>query len=255
MRALWHDLWGSGRGPAVRTAPRSRILAGALLFAACLAAPAGRVPGLALVAAVAAGWTAACGLPRRALKSFAALGLAMFLPYFLLVPLIVPAVAAGKGPARLAAALAVPWDVVFHGMSGLFVAAATASSLSVSELRRGLLALPLPRVLTAVLIQIVHQTSTLAAETGRIAAAIAVRGGTRGASTAWRVAAGLPRVWLPRVIGRAERVACAMELRRYADADLRLFGSDRLGPLDAGIMVLALGVLVLAAGLRGGWLG
>lgn len=255
MRELWHDLWGSGRGPISRIAPQSRIIAGTLVFAACLAAPSGRGMGAALIAAVAAGWMGACGLPWRALKSFAVLGLAMFLPYFLLIPLIAPAGPAGEGPARLAAALAVPWDVFLHGLAGLFVAAATVSALSISDLRRGLLALPLPHVLAAVLIQIVHQTATLAAETGRIAAAMAVRGGTRGATTVWRVASGLPRVWLPRVVGRADRVAAAMELRGYADSDLRAFGRDRLRPGDAAVVALAAGVLGLAAGLRGGWLG
>ncbi|HOW85468.1 MAG TPA: energy-coupling factor transporter transmembrane component T [Candidatus Aminicenantes bacterium] len=254
MRAHWHDLWGSGLGPVARIVPRNRILAGTLLFAACLAAPSGTVMGAAFIAAVTAGWTAACGLPRRALASFALLGLAMFLPYVLLVPLIAPIVPAGPGPARLAAALAVPWDVVLHGLAGLFVAAATVSALSVSDLRRGLLALPLPRMLTAVLIQIVHQTAALAAETGRIAAATAVRGGTQGVSTAWRLAAGLPRIWLPRVVGRAERVAAAMELRGYAETDLRVFGRDRLRPADAAVVALALGLLGLAAALRWGWL-
>ncbi len=255
MRALWHDLWGSGRGPVSRIAPQSRILAGTLLFAACLTAPSGRGPGAALIAAVTAGWVVARGLPRRALGSVLAGGLGMFLPYLLLVPLMARDIPAQTGPAGLVAALAAPWDVILHGLAGLFVAAATVSALSISDLRRGLLALPMPKIVAGVIIQIVHQTAALTFETGRIAAAIAVRGGTRGAATVWRVAAGLPRVWLPRVVGRAERVAAAMELRDYADADLGALGRDRLRPADAAAAALALGVLGLAAALRRGWLG
>ncbi len=255
MRTPWHDLWGSGRGPAARIAPQSRIVAGAILFAACLAAPAERGAGIALIAATAAGWMGACGMPGKAVKSFAVLGLAAFLPYFLLAPLLAPPRAAVAGWGRLAAALAAPWDVFLHGLAGLFVASATITALSASDLRRGLLALPLPRLVSAVIIQIVHQTAALLAETGSIASAAALRGGSGGLSAAWQVAASLPRVWLPRVIGRADRVAAAMELRGYAETDLRVLGRKTPRPADAAAVAAAFGVLILAAGLRGGWIG
>lgn len=243
MRTPWHDMWGCGRGPAVRLAPQSRILAGAILFAACMTAPAGTVPGIILVAATTLGWIAACGMPRRAARSFVFLGLAMFLPFFLLVPLLV------KG--RFAA----PWDVFLHGMSGMLVTAATVTALSASDLRRGLLALPVPRVISAVLIQIVHQTAELLAETGRVAAAVAVRGGSGGGKAALRVLASLPRVWLPRIIDRADRVAAAMELRGYAETDLRVLGRAALEAADVAVIIVNLGVLALAAALRWRWIG
>lgn len=243
MRTPWHDMWGCGRGPAGRLAPQSRILAGAILFAACMAAPAGTVPGIILVAATTLGWIAACGMPRRAARSFAFLGLAMFLPFFLLVPLLV------KG--RFAA----PWDVFLHGMSGMLVTAATVTALSASDLRRGLLALPVPRVISAVLIQIVHQTAELLAETGRVAAAVAVRAGSGGGKAALRVLASLPRVWLPRIIDRADRVAAAMELRGYAETDLRVLGQAALEAADVAVIIVNLGVLALAAALRWRWIG
>lgn len=243
MRTPWHDMWGCGRGPAGRLAPQSRILAGAILFAACMAAPAGTVPGIILVVATTLGWIAACGMPRRTARSFAFLGLAMFLPFFLLVPLLV------KG--RFAA----PWDVFLHGMSGMLVTAATVTALSASDLRRGLLALPVPRVISAVLIQIVHQTAELLAETERVAAAVAVRGGSGGGKAALRVLASLPRVWLPRIIDRADRVAAAMELRGYAETDLRVLGRAALEAADVAVIIVNLGVLALAAALRWRWIG
>ena len=250
MRTRWHEIWGCGRGPAARLAPQSRIAAGAVLFAAGLTAPAGTVPGIVLTAAVTAGWIAACGMPGRALRSFAVLGLAMFLPYFLLAPLLVARASAASGATALARAFGAPWDVFLHGLAGMLLAAATVTVLSASDLRRGLLALPVPDVLSAVLIQIVHQTGELLAETKRVAAAVAVRGGSGGGRSAVRALASLPRVWLPRIISRADRVAEAMELRGYAESDLRILGRTALRAADAAVLIGAFAILALAAVLR-----
>jgi energy-coupling factor transporter transmembrane protein EcfT len=251
MRTPWHEIGGSGRGPAARIAPQGRILAGALLFAACLVAPARTGPGVALIAAVAAAWMGACGTPWRTVRSFALLGLAMFLPFLLLAPYQALANLRGlAGPERWARALAAPWDVFYHGLAGLFIAAATMTVLSASDLRRGVLALPLPRAVAAILIQIVHQTSALLAETGRVAAAVAVRAGS--GPFAWKALASLPRVWLPRIVARADRVAAAMDVRGYAETDLRLLGRTPLRLADGAAIAAACGVLALAAGLRWG---
>jgi energy-coupling factor transporter transmembrane protein EcfT len=248
-------MWGCGRGPAGRLAPQTRILAGAILFAAGLTSPAGTVPGIALAAATTLGWITACGMPRRAARSFVFLGLAMFLPYFLLVPVLMKGRAFAPDWAGLARVIAAPWDVFLHGLAGMLVAAATVTALSASDLRRGLLALPVPRVVAAVLIQIVHQTAELLAETGRVAAALAVRGASGGGRAALRVLTSLPRVWLPRIIGRADRVAAAMEIRGYAETDLRVLGRSTIGLADFAVVIAVLGLLVLAAALRWRWIG
>jgi energy-coupling factor transporter transmembrane protein EcfT len=255
MRTPWHDIWGSGRGPAARLAPQTRILAGAALFAACLTAPAGTVLGVAFIAATALGWIGACGIPRREVRSFALLGLAMFAPYFLLIPLLMDGPDAAGGAAAIRRALSAPWDVFVHGMAGGLIATATVAVLSASDLRRGLLAFPIPRVLSAVLIQIVHQTAELLAETRRVVAAMAVRGASGSGRAALRAMWSLPRVWLPRIIERADRVAAAMEFRGYAEADLRIFGRETPGAIDACAVALAAAVLTLAAALRWRWLG
>ena len=249
MWTSWHEIWGSGRGPVGRLAPQTRIFAGAMLFAAGLAAPALSVPGIALITAATAAWIAACGTPGRTVRALFALGLAMFLPYFLIVPLLLkgrtlPAAAAWSE------ALAVPWDILFHGLAGLLVATATLSTLSASEMRSGLLELPVPRIFTGILVQIVQQTFTLMSETKRVAAAMAVRGASGGGRAILRALVSFPRVWLPRIVSRAERLAAAMELRGYAAADLRLFGRREAGAADAGVAVLTAGVLALAAALR-----
>jgi energy-coupling factor transporter transmembrane protein EcfT len=226
-----------------------------MLFAACITAPAGTVTGIIFIASISLGWIAACGMPRRVARSFVLLGLAMFLPYFLLVPLIVKGQSAAAAGTGLAQAIAAPWDVFLHGTAGMLLAAATVTVLSASDLRRGLLALPVPRVFAAVLIQIVHQTSELLSETKRVAAAVAVRGASGGGRAYLRVLTSLPRVWLPRIIGRADRVAAAMELRGYAETDLRVFGRTAARAADVATIVVVLGVLALAAAFRWRWIG
>ena len=254
MLAPGHDFWGCARGPVVRLAPQTRILSGVVLFSACLMAPARTVLGAAFVPAVALSWIGFCGVPKRAAKPMVYLGLAMFLPYFFLVPLLVGGQAAISEASAWARAFAAPWDVFLHGLAGMFIATATAATLSASDLREGLVSLPVPRVFTAILIQIVHQASELHFETRRAAAALAVRGATSGGRTALRVLTSLPRIWLPRIIGRADRVAAAMELRGYAESDLRILGRKAIGAVDGASIVAVLGALALAVALRCGWI-
>jgi energy-coupling factor transporter transmembrane protein EcfT len=254
MWTSWHDIWGSGRGPAARLAPQSRILVGTILFTACLMAPALSAPGTALIAATTAAWVGGCGMPGRTVRSFALLGLAMFLPYFLLVPLLLKGPSVTPSGTGWAGALAAPWDILLHGMAGLFITAETISTLTGSDLRSGLLALPVPRVFTAIIVQIIHQTSVLLSETKRVAAAIAVRGASGNGRAALRMLMSLPRVWLPRIIDRADRLAAAMEFRGYAEADLRVFGRKTVEVADVGTITLAAAVLALAAALRWKWL-
>jgi energy-coupling factor transporter transmembrane protein EcfT len=178
----------------------------------------------------------------------------MFLPYFLLVPILLKRATAAPPGTAWAKALAPPWDILLHGLAGVLVTVATVSTLTGSDLRSGLLALPLPRIVTAILVQIIHQTSVLLAETKRVAAAIAVRGASGRGRAALRALTSLPRVWFPRIMDRADRLGAAMEFRGYAEADLRIFGQRAAGAADAGVIALAAAVLALAAALRGGLL-
>ena len=250
MWTSWHEIWGCGRGPAIRLAPQTRILAGAVLFAACLMSPALSVPGTVLIAAATAAWIYSSGIPGRTIRSSALLGLAMYLPYLLLVPLMVKGPSVTGQGTGWAGALAVPWGILLHGLAGLLIATATIATLTASDLRGGLLALPLPRVFTAILVQIVHQTFVLLSETKRVAAAVAVRGG----SSKWRAVVwmltSLPRVWLPRILSRADRVAAAMELRGFAEVDLRIFGQRTIGAPDVGVIAMAGVALAVAVMLR-----
>jgi energy-coupling factor transporter transmembrane protein EcfT len=234
-----------------RLAPHSRLLAGALVLAACLIAPTGTLRGVAFIGLAGAGWIAACGLPRRATTSYVLLGLTIFLPYFLLAPLLLDGPAPAGVAGRWLHALAVPWDVLVHGLAGILVTAATISALTVSELRAGLDALPVPRLVAAIVLQIVHQSAALAGETGRVAAAVAVRGAAGRGLSALPVLAALPRVWLPRIIERADRIAAAMELRGFAETDLQ---SDTIptSAADRAVLAALAAVVAVAGALRWG---
>jgi energy-coupling factor transporter transmembrane protein EcfT len=247
VRRSWHDLWGCGRGPVTLLAPPTRLLAGALVFAASVVAPATTVAGAGVLLAGTVAWLAACGLPARVIRGGAAFGLALFLPYFLLVPVIHAAPPASGGSWALAARA--PWSVFAHGLSGLLVSLATVGSLGPSDLHEGLARLPVPRLAAAILVQIVHQTGTLVAETRRILDAMAIRGATGGGRAAWGLVASLPRVWLPRVIERADRVGAAMELRGYG-GDAPAFRSWPLRRADALALALAGAWLVLGVAAR-----
>jgi energy-coupling factor transporter transmembrane protein EcfT len=211
-----------------------------------MVAPATRWEGVVAIAAVLMAWAVMVRPPARVVRSILLLGLALFLPYFLLVPLIHDP-AAGKGWME---ALGVSWTVFFRGMTAMQASIYTATALSASALRQGLSRLPVPRVVSAVLIQIVHQTASLIYETRQIASAIAVRGGTTGYQTGIRVLASLPRVWLPRVVERAERVGAAMELRGYCERDLAVLGAFASSWKDLLAIILALATVAGVAALR-----
>lgn len=243
MRALWHDTWGCGRGPAVHLAPATRLLVGTLLFGACMVAPTSRLPGAVLAPAIALGWLAACRPPWRFVRAVLGLGLAVLLPYFLLMALL----AEGAGPETPLGMLVSVGDLLLRGGSGLLVSAATLTTLRISELDQALAALPVPAAVSAILVQIVHQTGTLAYETRRVAAAMSVRGASAGGRAAWRVLYSLPRVWLPRVVQRADRVAAAMELRGFCEVRPDGRAAARASWLDG--LAVSLALLVLAAAI------
>jgi energy-coupling factor transporter transmembrane protein EcfT len=217
-------------------------------FTACMIAPAATVQGSLGVAAVVAIWLSACCPPVRVVRMAVTLGLVLFLPYFLLLPLLPEA--PGDPGVSWQQAMTVPWSVLCHGMGGMLVSIATTSSLSADELREALVHLPVPGVVSAILLQIVHQAATLIYETRRVAAAVAVRGASSGVTTGWRLISSLPSVWLPRVVERAERVTAAMELRGYCDDELRSSRRSRTGLADGAVLVAAAGALAASIALR-----
>lgn len=242
LAALWRELWGCGWGPARQLSPQARLAAGGMALAACLLAPPSAA-GVGMAVAAAAGWVAACGPPAKVLALPLAGAVAGLLP---VVVLAGAGVGWGEGAA---AALGVGAALVLRGAVAAVVAVATAAALTPAELGAGLAALGVPRSVAAILLQILHQTGVLLEETGRVGIALTVRAGGRGGA---RVAAGFPGVWLPRLLGRAERAAVAMEVRGVGAAELAGGPQSPWRRLDT-LALLPLAVLAaLAAALRWG---
>jgi len=229
MLRQWPSIRGCARGPVTRMEPHVRIACAAAVLMACLVAPATTAPGITAMVTTVLLWGAACRPPGRMARTTLLLGLSLFLPYLLLVPVI-----HGSDPGTTwTEALQGPWAAALRGLSTMQVGAAAASTLSVSDLRRGLSRLHVPSALIAAVQQIVHQASTLVGETRQMAAAIAIRSGTARTWTAARVLMSVSRLWLPRVAARAERVAAAMELRGYCRSDLPDTDATVPGTIDA----------------------
>ena len=248
MKTHWHDLWGCGRGPAVRLVPQTRLLLGGAAFATCMIAPATTLTGGMAIAVTVGAWLAASRPPLKTVFGFALLGFLLFVPTFLLLPLMPPNGASPAGGWERG--FAVSADLLVRGMSGVLISMATVASVSVSELREGLTRLPMPGIVSAIVVQIVHQTASLFYETKRVAAAMAVRSASGGGRAAWQVLWSLPRVWLPRIVDRADRVADAMELRGYCDGEARTLRSSSMRAVDWAALALALAVLGLAVVMR-----
>ncbi len=241
MRNAWHDIWGCARGAARGLTPQARILIGTGVFAACLIVPAATWPGAALAVGFALSWLAFCRPPLRVVRIALGFGLSLLLSSLLIIYLL--ALVSGSPAASPAVCL----GLLASGASAFLVTLTTVTVLSMSELREGLFHLPVPAMVSGILLQMVHQTATLAYETRRMAGAMAVRGATSNRRSGLTILMSLPRVWLPRVIERADRVAAAMELRGYCDgetgrrAGLALTRIDKLGlVLSAGAVVLAI---------------
>jgi energy-coupling factor transporter transmembrane protein EcfT len=225
-------------------------VSGACVFAVCMISPATGALGVSFILASTALFEIACRPPFKVVRLTALLGFALLCPYFLLTPLIHQG--AFDWHAGFTKSAAIPWTVFIRGMAGMQISVSTVSTLTASDLRQGLMRLPLPEAVSAILLQIVHQAANLFYETRRIAAAVSVRGASSGFKTALKLMTSLPKVWLPRIITRADRVAAAMEMRGFCERDARAFGSVPMRAVDWAALGLSACLLTAAAALRAG---
>jgi energy-coupling factor transporter transmembrane protein EcfT len=246
VRTSWHLLWGSGRGSLARLAPQTRVACAAAAVGTCLLVPVATVAGLAAIAATVAAWLWLCRPPTAAVRDAALFGLALLSPVLLLMPMIR---AAAPEEGWTAAAVS-PWSVLVHGVAVILVSVAAASTVSQSALRQALAKGPVPEIVALILLQILQQTSTLLSETRRMEAATAVRGGAVPARTTLSLLISIPKVWLPRIIARADRLAAAMDVRGFDEVRLEALGAPRLTSLDALAIAVAALALAAAAALR-----
>ncbi len=235
-------LFGSGGGAVGRATPPARLLFAALLVAACVAVPRELPWTLGFITMVAGATAYACAAPRRVVGRAVGFGALLYLPLALL--LIAPAWFDAHTDVGAAAAHAT--GIAVRGTGVLLVTLAVLATLRPTELHTGIGGLPLPRTARLLLIQIAHQTGVLFDETRRVTQAIALR---RGRRSGLRLLAALPRVWLERIVSRANRTAAAMDLRGYAEWDPRArdegSGADR-AVLTAGAAALLTALLLHA---------
>jgi energy-coupling factor transporter transmembrane protein EcfT len=222
---------------------------GAILFAACLVAPAGSRGGLLVLGATAAGWTLLCRPPLSIVRKAFGFGLVLFVPFALLAAAFPaagsPSAPIGEGSVDRVLPFAI--GVAAKGMATLLVSVATLSTLRLWEFQQGLGSFPLPGMALSILAQMLLQIGTLAEETARIAAVLTLRGG--GGRGSFPLVAALPKVWLPRVIARAERTALAMEIRGFSGESPR-FESWNHGRGEAGALALSFAWLLASIALR-----
>lgn len=243
MKTHYHRVWGSAAGSVRSIAPQVRIICGLGVFLTCLIAPYQKISGLAVCIASTAAWLAVVMPPWRVVGPSAILGLILFVPYLILIPFMKPE-AAG-----------VPAGVFLRGMCGVLISATTVSSLSLGELHDGVSRLPLPSMVTAILLQIIQQTGTIVYETERIASAMAVRGATGSGYAALKVLSTVPQVWLPRVVLKAERLADAMDMRGYNGPSGKIHCNSDLNVADIAALAITLTAVETSLAVRLWWQG
>ncbi len=239
------EVWGSAEGPARTLAPATRLGIGALWFASVLANDPAQASGLAVTLLVVLPWFVMVKPPRLLLGPLLLFAFTLFAPFVLFTPWVTTT----SGPAAdlmIPMPWAVAWRILIKGTAALLVTTWTASTMSLHELETALVNLRVPGPLAELLLQIIHQAHALAEETRMMSQAVRVRGALAGWGAMLSVATALPRVWLPRVLYRADRVGDAMEIRGY-ELDENLDSTLGLGTKD--YLMLAWAGLVLAGSL------
>lgn len=111
--------------------------------------------------------------------------------------------------------LVLPTASVLQGATATLVAVSSLGMMGYPALHDAVARCPIPGGVKLLLLQILHQLSVLIRETAKIREAMVIRGAAARGLAGWRVLRALPRVWVPRVIFKADRVALAMEVRGY----------------------------------------
>lgn len=218
-----HSIWGSGSGPLICLAPKTRVVLWLSGLACSLLSRPNTIQGFLLLLATVALLGLGARIPRTILLRTALLGSAMLLPLFLLAPWIQPSVATPDGPSDLLwERLGVPCSILIKGLAIMVISASAFSTLSLLEFQEALVATGLPTWFAILCQQVIYQSATLVVETRRMALAFALRAGTAGRLIRLKLARSLPMAWLPRVLARAERVAVAMELRGFGKVNPRV---------------------------------
>lgn len=246
---VWEAPWGLGRGALRHLAPESRLIFGAGAVVTCLVTDPLTWNGVGLLVGTLLLVSLLAFAPARVLGKSLALGLVMLGPVFVLSPFSTAEMP--DSSIAVLAPVAAPFRVFVRGVCVLIVTGQIVSSLTRSDLREALARLPVPTTLSAVVQQVLLQADLQVKEVERIGLAMRARGATRGTRNRLRVAFGMPKVWLGRLLFRAQRNARAMEARGYAGQPLA-FHTYRWRAWDLVSLVGAIAWCVVALWLRWG---
>ncbi len=218
-----------------------RLWAGVCVAAACVLPPQHLSAAHGWAAATLVGWAAVCGV-QAARPAAAPAGVAAALGAAL--ALWAPQAAEAGLAGRLG------W-IGLHTLMAMAAALVTARAVGAAEAAEALRAAPLPALARHILLSMLHQAPALRREAHALRRAAAVRAPSPRARR--MLLRGLPAVWLPRLLQRADAVGRAMEIRGYLAPGYQpprrpWTPADALAALAAA--AAPLGVLALRAGAR-----
>jgi len=216
-------LWNSFRS----FHPVIGLLSGLALTAACIILPVGTLPGRVALACLPVVVVVLVLPSPKTFLHILAFALMIYGPMALILPL----------------------PIVLQGAMTTVVAALSVGTLGYPALHDAVAFMPLPGILKLLLLQILHQASMLVRETAMIRRAMVVRGAMSRGRVGWQFLHALPRVWIPRVIFKANRVAHALEVRGYGMPVLRP-QSQKLRTPDLFGMLAGAVALFMASAFR-----
>jgi len=237
------------RSPGLQSlAPATRLLLGAILLAGLLLTRPSTLASATWIAVSVAVWLALLRTPIRLLLGMAVWAVVLGSPLFL-VAAVFADFNSGLPPPALATGLLQALEILLKGTAVTMAGLTTLSTVDAAQLQEGLTGLRLPRKVSVLITQILVQTGILIEETGSLIRAIRLRTPAGRLGLSWMLARGIPSIWLPRVMGRAERVAWAMTLRGF-DGEIRTPEPIPARPLDWIYAVAALLWLAITLTVR-----
>lgn len=229
----------SGKGPARRRHPATRLFCGLIMVVICATLPLQRTGDLIPFLLFVCAWLLWCGTPYRVCLASSRLALLLFLPLLLFV---LP----NMHTQTYTEALRQPLHLILRCSATLFVCIATCSAISPSEINAAISDLPFPHTCKVLLLQLINQSILQAHESHRLVTALRVRGvPTSRLMIRLSCLKALPVIWLLRLSLRAERVSDAMRIRGFPDSHVatRQTAWNR-GDLAVAALVTALLILL-----------
>ena len=194
------EIWGSGNGIVKKLTPQTRIICCVLLLITLLILPSSSTAGIISGILIVLSWNLLCGSPVKIYE--------ILLPpsAIALVPFIILSTMSG---------FAVTGSILFHSLASLFICIGGFTSLTMNDFHEGISLMPLSGSVSALIIQIVHQTLLLVSETQMIMMSMRLRmAGSRNLDKCG-VMFNFPVVWLERLVHKAGSISDAMVLRNY----------------------------------------